>query len=202
MTAAILLAAGESTRMGQPKALLPWRGVTLIEYQVRQLSEADVGEIVVVLGHEADEIREHVRPSTGSGWGLRTVVNLLYQEGRATSLRAGAGALPDDAHPIIVLNVDQPRPAELLRTLLAAHEAGASPITRPTFEGRHGHPPVLDGLLLAELRAVEEESLGLRGVMAVHASDVADIDLEDERALVSFNTPEEYAEALARSERL
>ena len=198
MTAAILLAAGESARMGRPKALLPWCGVPLIEYQVRQLSEAGIDEIVVVLGHAADEIREHVRPSTGSGWSLRTIVNLHYQEGRATSLRAGAGALPDDAGPIMVLNVDQPRPAVLLRSLLAAHDAGDSSISRPAFEGRHGHPPVLDGALLEELRGVEEASLGLRGVMAAHASDIANIDLGDERALVSFNTPEEYADALTR----
>ena len=192
MTAAILLAAGESTRMGQPKALLPWGGVTLIEYQVRQLSDADVDEIVVVLGHAADEIRERVPDMA------RVVVNLLYQEGRATSLRAGAGALPDNAGPIIVLDVDQPRPAELLRSLLAAHEAGVSPISRPVFAGQHGHPPVLDGPLLEELRAVEETSLVLRGVMTAHAIDVADIDLGDERVLVSFNTPEEYADALTR----
>ena len=178
--------------MGKPKALLPWRGNTLIEYQVRQLGEAGVDEIVAVLGHAADEIREHV-PDTA-----RVVVNLLYQDGRATSLRAGTGALPDDAHPIIVLNVDQPRPAELLRSLLAAHEAGASPISRPTFAGQHGHPPVLDGALLDELRAAEEASLGLRGVMTAHANDVADIDLGDERVLVSFNTPEEYEDALAK----
>ena len=192
MISAILLAAGESTRMGEPKALLPWRGTTLIEYQVRQLSEAGIEEIVVVMGHAADEIREKV-PEIA-----RVVVNLHYEEGRATSLRAGAGALPDNAHPIVVLNIDQPRPAELLRSLLAAHEAGASPISRPAFEGQHGHPPVLDGLLLDELRAVEEASLGLRGVMTAHANEVADIDLRDDCVLVSFNTPEEYAGALAK----
>lgn len=191
MTAAIVLAAGESTRMGRPKALLPWRGVTLIEYQVRQLSEAGIDEIVVVVGHAADEIRERV-PEIA-----RVIVNLQYGEGRATSLRAGAGALRDDAGPIIVLNVDQPRPAELLRSLLAAHKAGASPISRPMFEGQHGHPPVLDGALLDELRAAEEASLGLRGVMAAHANDIADIGLEDKQVLVSFNTPEEYQGALA-----
>ena len=196
MTAAILLAAGESTRMGRPKALLHWGGMTLIEYQVRQLSEAGVDEIVVVLGHAADEIRTRV-PDTA-----RIVVNLHYKDGRATSLRAGAGALPDNANPILVLNLDQPRPAELLRSLLAAHEAGASSITRPAFGGQHGHPPVLDGALLEEMRAVGEESLGLRGVMTAHADDAADIDLKDERVLISFNTPEEYQDALARFERL
>ena len=182
--------------MGEPKALLPWGGTSLIEYQVRQLSEAGVDEIVVVLGHAADGIRGKM-PDIA-----RVVVNLQYREGRATSLRAGAGALPDDAGPIIVLNVDQPRPAELLRSLLAAHEAGTSPITRPAFERQHGHPPVLDGALLDELRAVEEASLGLLGVMTAHANDIADIDLGDERVLVSFNTPEEYADAFAKFGRL
>ena len=182
--------------MGRPKALLPWCGVPLIEYQVRQLSEAGIDEIVVVLGHAADEIREHV-PATA-----RVIVNLQYKEGRATSLRAGAGALPDDTGPIIVLSVDQPRPAVLLRSLLAAHDAGDASISRPAFKGQHGHPPVLDGALLEKLCAVEEASLGLRGVMAAHTNDIANIDLGDERALVSFNTPEEYADALAKFGRL
>jgi molybdenum cofactor cytidylyltransferase len=196
MTAAILLAAGESARMGRPKALLPWRGTTLIEYQVRQLSEAGIDEIVVVLGYEADSMREHVPDA------VRVIVNLQYKEGRATSLRAGAGALPDDAGPIIILSVDQPRPAELLRALLAAHAAGTSPISRPVYDNHHGHPPVLDGALLVELRAVEEDTLGLRGVIAAHADDVSTVDLGDERVLISFNTPEEYQEALAKFGRL
>ncbi len=191
MTSAILLAAGESTRMGQPKALLPWGDITLIEFQVRQLSEAGVGEIVVVLGHAAEEIRERV-PDTA-----RVVVNLHFQEGRATSLRAGATALPDDADAIVVLNVDQPRPSDLISRLIEAYAASDTLISRPVFGKEHGHPIVLAGLLLEELRSVEEESQGLLGVVNAHRSEMQDVDLEDERVLVDFNTPEEYEKALA-----
>ena len=106
-SAAIILAAGESSRMGRPKPLLPWVGATdgepslLIDYQVRELAAAGVDDIVVVLGHEAAELRPHVPPEA------RVASNEAYREGRASSLRAGAAALPDDAGPIAVLGVDQ-----------------------------------------------------------------------------------------------
>ena len=111
MIAAILLAAGESTRMGRPKALLPWRDTTLVEYQVRELTAAGVERIAVVLGHDAGEVWPHVPDEA------HMVVNEAYREGRASSLRAGAGALPDDADPILVLGVDQPRPRDELRAI-------------------------------------------------------------------------------------
>ncbi len=198
MTSAILLAAGESTRMSVPKALLPWGDTTLIEYQVRQLRAAGIDDIVVVLGHAADEIRAHIPPSRGSGSDLRTVVNLHFKEGRATSLRAGALALSDDAGPTVVLNVDQPRPSELLSRLIEAHTASDASISRPVFGNRHGHPIVLAGSLLNELRSVEENSQGLLGVVNAHRDEMQDVDLEDERVLVDFNTLEEYEKALAR----
>ncbi|MCH7698763.1 MAG: nucleotidyltransferase family protein [Chloroflexi bacterium] len=178
--------------MGQPKALLPWGKVTLIEYQFRQLSEAGVDEIVVVLGHATDEIRERV-PDTA-----RVVVNLHFQEGRATSLRAGALALSDDADPIVVLNVDQPRPGDLISRLIKAAVTNGALINRPVFGKEHGHPIVLAGSLLDELRRVEEESQGLLGVVNAHRDEMQDIDLGDERVLVDFNTREEYEKALAR----
>ena len=178
--------------MGSPKALLPWGKVTLIEYQFRQLSEAGVDEIVVVLGHATDEIRERV-PDTA-----RVVVNLHFQEGRATSLRAGALALSDDADPIVVLNVDQPRPGDLISRLIKAAVTNGALINRPVFGKEHGHPIVLAGSLLDELRRVEEESQGLLGVVNAHRDEMQDIDLGDERVLVDFNTPEEYEKALAR----
>ena len=177
--------------MGNPKALLPWGDATLIEYQVQQLRAGGIDEIVVVLGHAADEIRERV-PDTA-----RIVVNLHFQEGRATSLRAGALALSDDADAIVVLNVDQPRPGELLSRLIEAHAARDRLISRPVFGKEHGHPIVLAGSLLEELRRVEEESQGLLGVVDAHRDEMQDVELEDERVLVGFNTPQEYEKALA-----
>lgn len=192
MSAAILLAAGESTRMGRPKALLPWAGSTLIEYQVAELAAAGVHEIVIVLGHEA----EAVRPSVPDR--ARVVVNEAYREGRASSLRAGASALRDAADPIVLLNIDQPRPRHVIAELLAAHLAGDAPITMPVHDGRHGHPVVLSGALLPELRAATEGAAGLRGVIAQHADEARDVPIADPIVLLDINTPEEYEAALAR----
>ncbi len=202
MTAAILLAAGESSRMGQPKALLPWAGATLIDYQVGELAAAGVDDIVVVLGHEADELRPHV-PAPA-----RAVVNEAYREGRASSLRAGAAALPDDAGPIVVLGVDQPRPRKIHERLIAAR-VGRSLIALPVYEGRRGHPVVLAGELLEELRSATEEERGLRGVIAGHEGEVREVpymltphesalgdpDLSAMLVVVDINTPEDYEQA-------
>ena len=190
-TAAILLAAGESTRMGRPKALLPWGETTLIAYQVGELLAASVEDVVVVLGHAAEEVRPQVPAAA------QIAVNEAYRQGRASSLRAGAAALPDDADPIVVLNVDQPRPNELLRTLLAAHRQGGSLITMPAAQGRRGHPPVLTGSLLPELRAASEGSQGLRGVIASHQDAVREVPFDSALVLLDINTASEYQRALA-----
>lgn len=192
MTAAILLAAGESTRMGRPKPLLPWGGVTLIEYQVRELLAAGVDDLVVVLGHAAEEVRPRVPQGT------RVAVNEAYREGRASSLRAGAAALAEGADPIVVLSVDQPRPRAVIETLLAAHREQAAAITVPVAQRRRGHPVVLAGSLLPELREASEESQGLRGVIAAHEEELREAELDSPAVLLDINTPEQYEEALAR----
>ncbi len=205
MTAAVLLAAGESTRMGRAKALLPWGDTTLLEYQIGELRAADVDDIVVVLGHDAEAIAPHV-PA-----GVRAVVNEAYREGRASSLRAGANALPDSAGPIVVLGVDQPRPRRVHERLLSAHRDGRGLITVPATDGKRGHPTVVAGPLLPELREASEETQGLRGVIAAHEADVqeapfillqhesmaAEPDLLALIVLLDINTPEDYENALA-----
>ena len=181
--------------MGRPKALLPWAGTTLLAYQVRELRAAGVDDVIVVLGHEARvrvmELARFRLPEE-----TRLVVNEAYREGRASSLRAGARVLSDAAGPIVVLGLDQPRPASITRALLDAHE-GAS-ITVPAFEGRRGHPVVLAGALLPELREASEEAQGLRGVIAAHEAEVREVAFDTAQVLLDINTPEEYEAALAR----
>lgn len=176
--------------MGRPKALLRWGDTTLIAYQVQELRAAGVEDVVVVLGHAAEEVRPHVPTEA------RVVVNEAYWAGRAGSLRAGARALADDADPIVVLNVDQPRPREVLRALLQAHRASGAAVTVPTLEGKRGHPPVLAGGLLGELRAASEEAKGLRGVIAAHEESVREVPFGNPIVRLDVNTSEEYERAL------
>ena len=177
--------------MGSPKPLLRWQGATLIEYQIAQLRQAGVDDVIAVLGHRSQDVLPLVTAA-----GARGVVNETYREGRASSLRAGATAA-EGAETIVVLSVDQPRPAAVTRRLLAQHQSG---ITVPSHGGRRGHPVVLDGALLSELREVDEATQGLRAVIARHAAAVHEVPFDSAAVLLDLNTPEDYQRATARSD--
>ena len=185
---AILLAAGLSTRMGRLKPLLPWMGSTLLEYQLRQLSFSPVDEIVLVLGHEAEKLRTYAETVPD----IRVVVNPSYKEGRSTSVVAGVKALGGRPSAILVLSVDQPRPAGVISQVIEAHQDGTAEITIPTFEGRRGHPTVFDGGLIEELKAISEEAQGLREVVSRDPERVHEAEVSSQVIYLDLNTPEDY----------
>lgn len=194
MISSIVLAAGTSSRMGgNPKALLDWGGQPLIAYQVEQLREAGADEVIVVLGHRGDEIHRKIARLP-----CRVMLNTRYFAGRAGSLRIGAKAVNRDAERIVVVNVDQPRPADLTRRLLEAHDA-TSAATRPAFEGRHGHPVVVSGWLRNEMLSASDEDDGLRGILHRYPDRLAELAAGAE-CLLDINTPEEYERARAAFE--
>ena len=193
MVAALLLAGGESTRMGRPKALLEWGGETLIEYQINELRQPPVESVIVVLGHRADDVRPFAERTE-----CDIVVNELWERGRASSLRLGARSLPDDTRTIVILDVDSPRPRIVIHRLIENHSRASSMITVPTFDGQRGHPTVIDGWLLPELRRVRERSQGLRGLLEAHEGDVVEVPFDSEVVLLGFNTPQEYEQAKAK----
>ncbi len=195
-TWAILLAAGESTRMGRPKPLLEWGGVTLVEWQVGQLLEAGAGGVAVVIGSRADEVEPVVIRA-----GAVPVLNRDYRQGRASSVRAGARAIRRPPAHLVILSVDQPRPAWVTRRLLAAASESAARIISPVYQGHGGHPIVLDGSLLQEVRAVDEATLGLRAVLQRHQAESAYLEFENSCVIVDLNTPAEYESALAAFQR-
>lgn len=194
---AIVTAAGASTRMGAPKALLPWGLSTLIQYQLAQLRAARVEGQIVVVGAEPMATAERAAKA-----GAAVVANADWAEGRASSIRAAAAAVPDDADPIIVLGVDQPRPAAVMRALLDAYAARPAPIVVPVHDGRRGHPVVFAGPLLSELRAVRDEEMGLRSLMERYADDVREVDAGTSLIHIDVNTPEDYEAAVRLFESL
>ena len=190
---AILLAAGESSRMGRQKALLPWRNTTLLEYQLRSLLDAGVQRVVVVLGHDADRIKPIVEAAEGASWAL----NPDYLQGKTTSLKTGVAALEiQQVSDVLLLNVDQPRNADTVRTLLERHLASSYRITIPTHGGKGGHPILIAAELLPELAEIEEESQGLKAVVRRHAEATERFELDDPTLLWDLNTPEQYQKAL------
>ena len=205
---AILLAAGESTRMGQLKALLPWRGQTLVEHQVSALREGGAERVIVVLGHRADELRPLVERNEGATW----TVNLDYRQGKTTSIKAGLSALPSSlplegegqgggeiVRDIILLNVDQPRTSDDVARILNAHRTHDYTVTVPEYNGKGGHPIVLSASLLPELRQIDEESQGIKAVVRRRPESVNRIPLDNPEILLDLNTPEQYRAAVEAS---
>jgi molybdenum cofactor cytidylyltransferase len=192
-TVAILLAAGESRRMGELKALLPWQGASLLEHQVEALHQGGAHLVVVVLGHRADELR----PLLEGREGVVTVLNPQYQEGKTTSIKAGVRAAAEhDPDTLLLLNVDQPRSAATIRFLLDQHRAGGMLITLPTHQGRGGHPLVLDSSLLDELLSIDEETQGMRAVVERHREQTRKVEVDHPEVLWDLNTPQQYRQVL------
>ena len=189
---AILLAAGESSRMGQLKALLPWRGQTLLEHQVSALREGGADRVVVVLGHRADELRPLLQGKDGVSWTL----NPDYLQGKTTSIKAGLSALDSSSvNDVLLLNVDQPRSAEDIGRILNQHRVHDYAVTVPEYRGKGGHPIVLSARLLPELSEIDEESQGIKAVVRRRPESVNRIPLDNPEILLDLNTPEDYRAA-------
>ena len=189
---AILLAAGESTRMSQNKTLLPWKGKTLLEYQLEQLGQTTVEKTIVVLGFEADKLLPLIEKTAK----VSVTINPHYLSGRCSSIKAGMRMLPARSESVIILAIDQPRPYHLLEEMIEWHQSRGNLITVPVYEGRRGHPPIFSRPLFPELLEISEEKMGLRHIMCCHQAQVAELPTSSPIALVDLNNPGDYERAL------
>lgn len=186
---AIILAAGESSRMGRDKAALPWLdGSLLLPWFVKTLDETGWHPIAVV------------SPKSEPFWSerlprMKIRLNPVPERGKTTSVITGLRALPEDTSSVLITSVDQPRPAELYRMLAAA--AGGSHIVVPDHKGHRGHPIVFPGHLLKQLVSLEEETLGLRGFLDRHRAETTLLPCPVEWLQWDLNTPGAYEEAVA-----
>lgn len=186
--AAIILAAGASRRMGSPKGLLPWGGRSLLAWEVDELMRSAVDDIVVVLGHHAEDVRR----SLGDG-ARYCIFNQRWPQGRATSLAKGAEALVAGGRAapeaIVIQNVDQPTRADIIDRLVAELRSGGDEVVQPSYLGKAGHPVVLRGSLVDELIGATEATMGLRSVLDRHA--VRLVPMDDEPVVrIDLDTPD------------
>ena len=196
MIAAILLAAGESSRMGQPKQLLDWHGQPLIVAQIEALLEAGCGPVVVVLGAHAHRLR----PLLPSRADVQITTNRNWREGRASSIRTGARAVSSAYEAIVVASVDQPVRPAIVRELCSVMEGTPDAmIVVPRHEGTNGHPPIFRSELLPELQSVTERQEGLRAIRRRHAEHTIFLESDDPIVTLNLNTPDAYRRALAFS---
>jgi len=192
MPSAVVLAAGASSRMGSPKALLRLGEHTALERLVTSLRGAGVDSIHVVVAEDGPVAAEARR------LGAIVVVNRASASGRTSSLQAGIRDLPA-GRSAIVAPVDCPLVrASTIRALVArAHEAA---VVRPRFAGRSGHPIVLAPAILDEVLALAPDA-SLREWLRRDAGRRLDVDVDDEEVLANLDTPEDAARARERLAR-
>ena len=198
MNVAIILAAGESRRMGQPKQLLPFGDKTMLECVIDAVKTPRVDEIRVVLGYRGDEIAAKIGSQAGTPVPLRIVRNDRYQRGMFTSMQAGLRELPKKTKIVMLAICDQPRlKRETVETLIETFEKERHKILIPSYNGRQGHPPLLRAEYAKEILAMDE-SLTLKHFYAEHADDIERLVVEDEGVLVDIDDRETYERELKK----
>ena len=193
--AALVLAAGQSRRMGGPnKLLIEVAGKPMVRHVVEAALASRADPVVVVLGHQQHEVRQALR-----GLKVRFATNPDYAEGLSTSLRTGLGALPPDIAGAVVCLGDMPRvSAALIDRLIAAFDPveGRS-IVVPTWHGKRGNPVLWSRAFFAEMQTVAGD-VGARHLIGEHAGAVVEVEAESDGTLIDIDTPEAlaaYAEA-------
>ena len=168
---------------------------TFLTRIVRTFLAAGVDDVVVVVGHEADEV---IGAFTPSGLRARFVDNRDYDRGQLSSLLAGLAVVDrPGVHAMLVTLVDVPLVSEAtVRAVIDRYRQTHAPIVRPTSGARHGHPLLIDRSLFCRLRAADPDS-GAKPIVRAHASLTGDVDIADEGAFLDIDTTDDYARLLA-----
>ena len=199
MIVAIVLSAGESSRMGNPKALLPIGGVSFIEEIVRALKGTKIDRIIVVLGHHAEEIRKRIAHLP-----VTFVVNRDYAKGQLSSLIVAIRSLAaekttEKIDGVLVHLVDHPfiSPA-LVDHMIDRFYETKKLIVIPRCRGRRGHPVIFSSRLFPELLSAPLEK-GAKVVVHAHRDETLEIETDFAGVTIDIDTPEEYRQYLGRN---
>lgn len=188
MTAAIILAAGRSQRFGDGNKMLhPIDGEAMIRHTASQVLAAGLGDVVVVTGHDADDVERALQ-----GLNVRCARNATPWDGMGTSLAAGANAIKTDAQAMFVILGDMPRlqPATILKLLGKLDPGGGHDIVVPVYEGRRGHPVLFAARYFSRLCALSGDT-GARDILNAHPERVAAVPVDDPGTLIDVDTPED-----------
>jgi len=185
--AGLILAAGESRRMGSPKALLMYRGETFLDGLIGRFA-ARCSPVVVVLGAAAEEIGARVRRSA------TLVYNERYRLGQTTSMQCGLKAMPAGIEGVLFTLVDHPAVASATIEALTGDSGADDPLPRlrvPRYKGKRGHPIWFSSSLITEFLALPEDGAA-RDVVRAHADHTEFLDVDDAGVLADIDDPEAY----------
>lgn len=192
--AAVVPAAGYSSRAGLFKPLLPAGPLLVVERSVDTLQQAGVEDVHVVIGHKADLLVPVL-----ARLGVTRVINAGYDRGMYSSIQAGVRSLGDEVEAFFLLPADCAFVSpETIRALLGAYEAGAGgqlEVVYPVYRGERGHPPLISNRLRDRILAAEPEG-GLKGLLEREARGSAQIDVDDGSVLIDLDLEEDYQRAI------
>jgi molybdenum cofactor cytidylyltransferase len=187
---AIILAAGSSTRMGEAKQLLPLGSSTILAQTIANVRDAEVHEIVLVLGSSAETIRRELPASLLVG--VKVVVNEEYAKGMASSLRAALTALHPRSDGALIILGDQPFVrCQTLNQIIKAYRHSGARIVIPSYQGSRGNPVLLHRSVFSEVMALEGD-IGCRAIFKNHLEGIIKVEVEDMGILVDIDDHQDY----------
>ena len=183
----IILAAGESKRMGFPKMLLKFNGKTMIEKVLDNVAESDSDSILVVLGAGREELTDLVRK-----YDVKYCYNENYRDGMLSSVQCGFKNLPADTEAAMVFQGDQPfiTPA-VINMVIKTYKTSGMGIIIPVYKGKRGHPLLLDRKFSDQIYGLDPGE-GLRSITYLNSSDVLEVETGEPGILMDFDTYDDY----------
>ena len=187
MISAILLAAGQSKRMGELKQLMPFGQSTIVGQAVDNLLGSAVVEVIVVVGYKAEDVRKAIAAKP-----VRIVINPDYEQGMSTSIIAGLNMVHGGVQAVMLALGDQPLvSSETINVLInefCNHDKG---IAVPTYQGRRGHPIIFAVKYKEQLLKLRGD-VGGRQIIKDNPDDVLEVAVESESVVADFDTTDDY----------
>ncbi len=189
--AGIILAAGQSTRMGRTKQLLPWAGTTVLGHIILQSNRSCLDQLVLVLGHKAEQIANELDMQN-----LAVVYNPEYDKGQSTSLKRGIDNLPDDVQAAIFLLADQPLiSCSVIDKIVYAYLQTSFPLIIPVHEGRRGNPVLIDRSIFPRLMCLQGDT-GARAIFDEYTDYLFEVEIPEPGICLDLDTWDEYKKML------
>ena len=193
MISAILLAAGESKRMGQPKLLLPFGNHTILEQTVDNLLNSRLDEVIVVVGHKSHEITKRL-----TNWPVKVVLNPGYHEGMGSSIAKGLNLVDDSCRAVMIVLADQPFiGSKTINLLIEAFVNKDKGIVIPVYRGRRGHPVIFATKYRKRLQDLVDD-VGGRQIIEEHEDDTFEVVIDSESINIDIDTMNDYQSHIKR----